>query len=89
MLTFGTEIVILYIAKECVRLRSIPPAVGYFPTLHTGPGTGVYAYNSFLKNVGYTTSCMCYGMHMLQIYKVLIFQRLCCYIYSDNLHNGK
>ena len=30
MLTFGTEIVILYIAKECVRLRSIPPAAGYF-----------------------------------------------------------
>ena len=25
MLTFGTEIVILYIAKECVRLRPIPP----------------------------------------------------------------
>ena len=31
MLTFGTEIVILYIAKECVRLRPIPPpAAGYF-----------------------------------------------------------
>ena len=25
MLTFGTEIVILYIAKECVRVRPIPP----------------------------------------------------------------
>ena len=24
-----------------------PPAAGYFPTLHTGPGTWVYAYNSF------------------------------------------
>ena len=30
MLTFGTEIVILYIASECVRLRPIPPAAGYF-----------------------------------------------------------
>ena len=30
MLTFGTEIVILYIAEECVRLRPIPPAAGYF-----------------------------------------------------------
>ena len=29
-LTFGTEIVILYIAEECVRLRPIPPAAGYF-----------------------------------------------------------
>ena len=53
MLTFGTGIVILYIAKECVRLRPIPPpAAGYFPTLHTGPGTGVYAYNSIKNNVG-------------------------------------
>lgn len=25
MLTFGTEIVIRYIAKECMRLRPIPP----------------------------------------------------------------
>ena len=30
MLTFGTEIVIRYIASECVRLRPIPPAAGYF-----------------------------------------------------------
>ena len=29
-LTFGTEIVIRYIARECVRLRPTPPAVGYF-----------------------------------------------------------
>ena len=31
MLTFGTEIVILYIAKECVRLRPIPllPVTSY------------------------------------------------------------
>ena len=30
MLTFGTEIVILYIAEECVRLRPTPPPAGYF-----------------------------------------------------------
>ena len=90
MLTFGTEIVILYIAKECVRLRPIPPpTAGYFPTLHTGPSTGVYAYNSIKNNVGYTTSCMCYGMHTMKIVRVLIFQCYCCCNYSDNLHNGK
>ena len=30
MLTFGTEIVIRYMAEECVRLRPTPPGAGYF-----------------------------------------------------------
>ena len=58
MLTFGTEIVILYIAEECVRLRPIPPCCRLLPILHTGPGTGDM-HISFNKKIvgGYYMLC--------------------------------
>ena len=65
------------------------PCCRLLPILRTDTGTGVYTYYSIKKLWGYTISCVCYGMHRLQIYEVLIFQRLYSYNYSDNLHNGK
>lgn len=75
--------------SEGVRaVTTYPPPLGCLPILRTGPSTGVYGYYSIKKMWGYTISCVCCVMHILQIYKVLEFQCFCCYNYSDNLHNG-
>ena len=72
------------------RVRAVttypPPAAGYFLHYTQDQAQG-YAHIIQLKKLwGYTTSCICYGMHTMKMHKALKFQRLYTCNYSDNLH---
>ena len=75
-LTFGTEIVIRYIAEECVRLRPIPP-----------PTAGYFLYYIQDQVQGYTSIIQlkkCVGILYLVFYWLCIYYRyIKCWYFND------
>ena len=64
MLTFGTEIVIRYIASECVRLRPIPPPAGPYYISDRTKHRGMHvSFNEKIVGVYYILCVLWYAYY--------------------------